>query len=600
MQKYVLDTNFFITGYQSQPQKYKIFGELCDKLGVEIIITSQIRYEMRHFLQREIVPYITVENIDHDEFNEYMRKAARISGNLPQKNDMTVIYLADKIGAPVVSSDLRLLEVAEDLGLKAFANSAFVKMFTDESLSSKEHTHIKELEAKLFTEEIRYSVSSSNRYDPVKRIQKIVDSAISVIRTEYEQKIEEKTTAGDAEDTMITIEGMQVRELTYEIQRDFKDLEKDFKEGKFAILEKELITRVRELTDLLVDWKLAVDDIENHKTYNAALEILGRLQYLVCISLIENKKVELARVYMDKLVMILLENTGAVESYGMDVHFLRMVILLLSGQIHRLTSYFTPAFQETCVENQREDILNLIPALILLTVVIGRKEIEETAEVPTYESIEFINQLGFKFFQLEALEEASLMFQQTFYLSLNSDNTGLAIASLEYLTWLHFSGLDSLKQIINIMYSNLIKQKPKIKNSYSPNLEIEIFPSKLESFVDKEFVDIEELPREIKAPWYCIGQDQLKRRGKGSDLLVKVINWEINARIGIKDENRAILEKSSLGSTIYPIKGKIKLEKPTAYVRRKYDIELIIEFDDEDPPAFIFRSAGGWDCSGLN
>ena len=242
------------------------------------------------------------------------------------------------------------------LGLATLTNSAFLSLVIEDNNDSNQEPFLKELENRLITAEIRYSVESTNRYDPVKRIRKIIDSAISVIRTEYEEKLSQVSKSDLEESDGFSIESLQLKELLTEIQSDFHKLDEDFKQGQHKELEGELIFRVQEITDSLVEWKLAVDKIEDHGIYKEALLLLGRLQYLACICLIENKKIDLARVYMDKLLMILLQSSDASKEYGLDVHFLRMILLLLSGQIQRLNSYFTPAFEDECTQYQRPDV----------------------------------------------------------------------------------------------------------------------------------------------------------------------------------------------------------------------------------------------------
>ncbi len=596
MENYVVDTNLFITGFQSRPDTFKKFAQALKQLNIQVLITNAVKNEMRYYLQREIKPHVKIRHIENDDFQLFLKKIHRITTSLPQKPDLTVISLADKIQATIVSSDLKLLETAELIGLKTLTNSAFAKLVAKTNQDSSLNSFLHELESKLFAEEIRYSVASTNRYDPVKRIKKIMDSAISVIRAEYEQKMSQAIVSDLKQKDTFSIEALQLQELLVEIRSDFTTLEQDFQEEKYADLEEEILCRVREITDFIVDWKLAVNIIEDHPIYNDALVLLGRLQYLACICLIENQKVELARVYMDKLMMILFQNAEAVNDYGIDVHFLRMIILLLSNQINRLTSYFTVAFEEECQQYQRCDVSNIIRALILLTVVLGKEGVEDTSDVGDFDSIEFINQLGFKFMQLKQLKKANLMFEQTFYLSLNSDNKGLCIASIEYLSWLYFSGLESVKPTIEKLYTKLTKRYPNIKASYRYNLSITSNESVLQKFETTDFVSIDKIPKAIKASNYCIGIRKAKIKSKTVPL-IRVMNWDIMARIGIIDESNVLEDKSSLGAIIYLVDGKFKITKATKYFRNKYGIEFILTINRESSPLVIVRSTSGWDAS---
>ncbi len=594
MSRFVIDTNFYISGFQSQPNKFSKFAKIFKEQKIEIFLPSLIKNEMRFFLLREITPHVKEESVDHNKFQKFITKIYNITTNLPQKPDLSVIYVAEKLSATVVSSDLKLLETAELIGMATLTNSAFLKMILEENNDLSSESYLKELENQLMTAEIRYSVESTNRYDPVKRIRKIIDSAISVIRTEYEEKLSQIAKSDLEETDGFSIESLQLKELLTEIQIDFQRLDEDFNQGQYKELEQELLSRVREITDNLIEWKLAVDKIEDHVIYNESLLLLGRLQYLACICLVENKKVDLARVYMDKLLMILLQSSKASEEYGLDVHFLRMIILLLSGQIQRLNSYFTPAFEDECNQYQRADVVNVIRALILLTVVLGGNSAVEKAKDLDFDNIEFINQLGFKFLQLAELSKASLMFEQTFYLSLNSKNRGLCIASLEYLSWLYFSGYIEVKPKIQSLYELLVKKFPEIKSSYKVELQVKHRPKDLDEYKTSTFVDLASLPVDLKSALYCIGIGQMRTKNKLTPI-IKVMNWGMMARIGIIDENSEFTDNSTLGNTIHLINGKFKITQASSHFRKEHDVELILHIDSLSEPTMMFRSPGGWE-----
>jgi len=594
MSRYVIDTNFYISGFQSQPNKFAKLAKALKEVKAEVILPSMIKNEMRFFLLREIVPHVKEESIDHNKFQNFLTKLYKLTANLPQKPDLSVIYVAEKLNATVVSSDLKLLETAELLGLSTLTNSAFLSLILEDNKDPSNTSYLKELENRLITAEIQYSVESTNRYDPVKRIRKIIDSAVSVIRTEYEEKLSQVSKEDLKKEDGFSMESMHLKELLTEIQTDFHDLEDDFKQGKYKELEDELLFRVQEITDSLVDWKLAVDKIEDHIIYNESLMLLGRLQYLVCICLIENKKVNLARVYMDKLLMILLQNSDASKEYGLDVHFLRMIILLLSGQIRRLNSYFTAAFEEECNQYKRADVVNVIKALILLTVVLGGDSAIEKGKELDLDNIEFINQLGFKFLQLEELHKASLMFEQTFYLSLNTKNTGFCIASLEYLSWLYFSGYSNIKPTIVSLYAKLIKKFPDIESSYQVELKVKTRPKDLDKYKTSGFVDYSELPIDFKSALYCIGVSQMRTKSTLTPI-IKVMNWGMMARIAIVDENNEFTANSTLGNTIHLINGKFRVSEASSHFRKQHDVELILHIDTLSEHTIMFGSPGGWE-----
>ena len=268
MPDFVIDTNFYISGFQTLPTTFSKFAKAIKPLNFKIHMPFYIKNEMRFFLQREITPHVKTAEVNQSEFNKFLQKVHTHTTSLPQKPDLSVIFLADKLGATIVSSDLKLLETAELIGIPTLANSAFISFVLEENKDSSLTSFLKELENKLMTAEIRYSIESTNRYDPVKRIRKIIDSAISVIRTEYEEKITQLAQSDLSETDGFSIESLELKELIGEIQSDLQRLEDDFNSGRYMELESELLARIREINDYLKDWKLAVDTIEDHIIYN--------------------------------------------------------------------------------------------------------------------------------------------------------------------------------------------------------------------------------------------------------------------------------------------------------------------------------------------
>ncbi|UJG40654.1 MAG: hypothetical protein K9W45_12565 [Candidatus Heimdallarchaeum aukensis] len=592
METFVVDTNFFISGFQSEPQKYSKFAQIVKKLKIKIVITSYIKGEMRHFLFRELEPHITVKKVDTEDFNQFLTRLYSLTPSVPQKPDLSVIYVAYKLKAKIVSSDIKLIETAELVNIQSYIDSAFVRYLIEKCDDSSSLKFLQELERKLFSAEIRYSVSSTNRYDPVKRISKIFDSAISVIKAEYEEKISE-IKEGDISKEEFSIQALQLKELISEVWEDLSIFETDFREEKYEELQPELISRVREIIDAIVDWRLASSDIEDHPIYNSSLVLLSRLLYLACICLIENKELELGRVYMDELLMIFFQSTAVVTDLDMEIHFLRIILLLLTEQIHRLPSYFTPAFEDLCVRRNRPDLANLVHTLILLSVVLSNGEIEEEAIPRSYEDIEFINQIGFKFMQQGKTFQSRLMFEQSFHLALNSENYGLCILSLEFLTWLFFSGIPELKTTIEDYYNKLIKKSPKIKDSYKPVLKLRSSKSALKKFVSSSPKLLKEYPKEMRSPYYVLSSETIKIKNIGFVPLIRTMNWDLTARVGIVDEKSSCVEKAVLGSIIYLVDGKYTVVEASSYVKKKFNVELLIFIDQTSEPTVVIKTPGG-------
>jgi len=198
--------------------------------------------------------------------------------------------------------------------------------------------------------------------------------------------------------------------------------------------------------------------------------------------------------------------------------------------------------------------------------------------------------------QLEDLQKAALMFEQTFYLSLNSKNRGLCIASLEYLGWLYFSGFHPAKSVIQNLYEILIKKFPEIKSSYQVSLQVTSKPKDLENFTSSSYQPLSALAIDLKSPLYCVGISYMKEKNKIKPL-IKVMNWGMMARIGIIDENQELIRNATLGNTIHLIDGKFKIVPASAHFRKQHDVELILHIDNVSQPTILCRSPGGWELT---
>jgi len=126
MALYVIDTNFFISGFQNNPSTYRQFAKILNEIKAEVAIPTYVKNELRFFVQREIVPHVKVKEIKDVDLQKFIRRLSDEATSLPQKPDLAVIYLAEKINATIVSSDLKLLEVAELIGLSTLTDSDFV------------------------------------------------------------------------------------------------------------------------------------------------------------------------------------------------------------------------------------------------------------------------------------------------------------------------------------------------------------------------------------------------------------------------------------------------------------------------------------------
>ena len=58
--KFVLDTNFFISGFEANPSDFGLFLDIITEMGIELYVTTYIMQEIRWYLRRRIKPPIQI------------------------------------------------------------------------------------------------------------------------------------------------------------------------------------------------------------------------------------------------------------------------------------------------------------------------------------------------------------------------------------------------------------------------------------------------------------------------------------------------------------------------------------------------------------
>jgi hypothetical protein len=324
------------------------------------MIPDYVKKEMRWYMRRVIEPKLIVKNVNPKKLESFENQTRKkVDLKLPQTPDMAVAFLAHKENIPLVSSDMRLVEVAEQIGIPAMMNSAFLIVLIDEIKEQKDKEYLETLYDKLFGEEITYSVKSQSRYDPVVRIQKIMDSTLNVVRNQVSlnQKAMStiKPTAKNAANIFAYTE---LLDATKEVRTDISKYISILEEGNYKKLEVELKDASALLMDLATEARMAGIE-EEDPGYKEAMTTIAHLLLLASAVAIGEQKLDKAESNVDLLLLFLLENDQVEVRLDIDVHLLRITLFFLTEQLTRLKFYFTPTFVELCNKRDRSDILEL-------------------------------------------------------------------------------------------------------------------------------------------------------------------------------------------------------------------------------------------------
>ena len=222
-----LDANFFISGFSERPKDVFLIQEAAEKIGMELWITRQVFQELRWYLRREAEQMVQIDETLKKDIKELMTSINRPESSLPQPNDMSLILGAMRSkDSKIVTSDLKLLNTIQDLNIEVegIVGSAFtlelMESIDDDGLKKK----LSPIRERIYTEEVRYSISRSEAYDPVTRIRIIEEHAMRVLR-------EVKRPAGALDQKLSRGQPLFVLDFLEDVKAGIPTMFDDFKDG---------------------------------------------------------------------------------------------------------------------------------------------------------------------------------------------------------------------------------------------------------------------------------------------------------------------------------------------------------------------------------
>ncbi|MCK4845744.1 MAG: hypothetical protein KAS95_08730, partial [Candidatus Heimdallarchaeota archaeon] len=77
IRKFVLDTNFFISGFEKNPTDFPFFLQTIYDLGLEIYVSNHILQELRWYLRRRIRPPIQVIQVSMKKIRTFRKELTK-------------------------------------------------------------------------------------------------------------------------------------------------------------------------------------------------------------------------------------------------------------------------------------------------------------------------------------------------------------------------------------------------------------------------------------------------------------------------------------------------------------------------------------------
>ena len=581
--KYVLDTNFFISGFEKNPTDFNEFLKIITDMGVELFVSSFIMQEIRWYLRRRIKAPVQITKVPIKDIREYKEKLDQENDHPPQMNDLSNILVAKEVNGVIVTSDLKLVKLCETQGIPVLISSSFVFLLKNTNNSQEQKKTLERIYDVILSDEIRHSVEKRQTYDPVTRIKKIQEHAINVLQNISQTK--EVPSEPPKDQYYLLSEENELIDLMNEIEFEFPNYLEQLEEGNLEGLFYELEETYTALSDLSLELRIALVDKESY-IEELAIRLKARILFLLSIvefTLLDFEKLE---GHLNTLTEISTIFPSLVSDIFMDLHFLRMVFFLLSNNHDRLKSYYSEKFLFLCEKQDRKDLFGLTRAVILASTIMESGLIDKKASLEGKDEVSLLIQIGYMLLQMEEFEHALLILLQSHYLAINLKDKVLAKDTLELLVILHYSikercteeiyqGVEDLKELG-------VYELPVI--SYSDINE-------LSRLVTNEFVDVSQLSVILQDWFYIYSSGTIVKDGQViTYLLLK--NPYFSPRIALYLKSSISSHDTSPGRQIKMFEGRFKAYTPKESTINSFPVDLIMEVDEKDVK-FIFRGPFG-------
>jgi len=553
--------------------------------GIIITTTQKVINEINWYLRRRIEKEIELIKISKPRFDEF-KKTADILLKTNQEADLSVLYAAVSNGGKIVTSDMALLESAEELNLSSLSCSAFLLHIIEKTRKEDIRFFMSKLYERVFRSEVSYSVKRSDFFDPVIRIQALQEQAIRVMRSHYSTQ----QTYQEISNTMDTPQNRSLANFLTDLEKEIVKLVNDFQIGQFKPLRREIIRSISALSEFLIQDSLSETRKIHPILIQRSYEIRARFLLLASYSSLLTKDLEMAELTLDTLITsaIQFKETLVKTELLLDAHFLRITLYLLTGDFPYLSSYFTTGFVQLCELYEREDILNLTRAAIRVQAVLSGRYVNPNAELENIKMVEFMQQVAYQLFTLGRKDDAILLFHQAAYDGITMKKYELCEVSLKNLIILHYSTNEKLTKLIEEL-TELVEEEFKEEKE-----KIRLKTEEKEKLVEKgeKIKKAEELPEHLKG-WLTVVKDEVVEiKGKGKARLIRLIETKNQVRTGLI-ETLDIIPKKVEGSQIELNNGEYKITKATKKEREEYEIDQWIEFDSSTDIQVTTKGASG-------
>jgi predicted nucleic acid-binding protein len=577
-----LDTNFFISGFSERPNDLFVIKDAAEKAGMELWVTRQIFQELRWYLRRTVEQMILIEETLTKDIKNLMASIKKPESSLPQPNDMSLVLAAmRKKGSKIVTSDMKLLNTIQELENvgEGLMGSAFVLELMESVDDEKLRSELGIIRDRIYSEEVKYSISRMESYDPVTRIRMIEDHALRVLRTVKRpvEELDRRITKGQP---------LFVLDFLEDIKADIPNMFDDFREGRYDILANEIEAIQNEIERLLIMSTLT-NDTETHKTLvEHASDLTLFLYYLetMCHLYRGTKEgVEDALGVSDEAFRLLMFAAISNEELKASVFMVRIVLALIREDYEEIDYYY--GLYDSLLDRANLKDMKATSEGIYITMQILRKfmggfSLTKTKLQHAPQTIALLNDISKYSLQFDDQDNAWQLSVNAYKIAVAYGIEDGAIASFEMLYKISSSSKDRLKPALEKIAEHALRSFVKKgwgTDSVTPILnEIQGNIPPLDLSIPDKPIAVKDMPDELKG-W----MDILTTVQIGDREYLVVRNDKLHIRIGIDIAAHPDLRTLKTGYKVALTKGKFLLANADKDSLQEYAIVLLISPEED-------------------
>jgi rRNA-processing protein FCF1 len=591
-----LDANFFISGFSDRPKDVTIIKEAADKIDAELWITRQVFQELRWYLRREVETIIQIDETLSKDIKSFMESIKRPESSLPQANDMSLILAAMRSKkSKIVTSDMKLLNTIQDLkvDVEGIVGSAFVlelmELVDDENIKKALST----IRDRIYSEEVRYSISRQESYDPVTRIRIIEDHALRVLR-------DVKRPAEGLDRQLAKGQPLFVLDFLEDIKADIPNMFDDFRDGKYDILALEIETVQNEIERLLIVSTLTEDSETHGKLVRHASDLTLFLYYLEMICHLyrgTREGIQDALAISEEAFRLLMFAEVQNDELKASVFFVRILLSLIREDYNEIDYYYS--LYDSMINRLSLDAMMETTEGFYITMQVLRAEVMGGFSL-TKTKLQFPD---VTMAMLNDIAKYSLLFDDhdnAWQLAVTAYKIGVAynreegaLNSFRMLYKVSSSSHDRFKPALEKISEHALKAF--VKKGWNTNLvtpilnEVQGEYPRIENMATDGPVSFKAIPDELKG-W----MDVLTLENIDGEEVLVVRNESLQARIAISTKYHPDLRSLKTGHKIALTKGKFEVANAKPDVVKNYSIILTInpnEFSE-----ISFEGEYGFSC----